>query len=148
MTLYSFIIVKLTGLFLSLSYVIFYLFFRPLGSSGDNVVVSVLVHHAQDTHRRLVSATVRLQQLVVLSADLLSHLSRCFHQLVLHHGWVLIVRLEVSLAVRRQAHQAGLLGLLPPRGAEVAQNVSALGLVPGLVTAGGATRLFQAAVSV
>lgn len=111
-------------------------------------MVFVLVHHAQDTHRRLIGATKSLQQLVVLSTDLLSHLSCCFHQLVLHHGWVLIVRLEVCLAVRRQAHQTGLLGLLPPRGAEVAQNFPAPDLLPGLVAAGGATRLIQAAVSV
>lgn len=111
-------------------------------------MVFVLVHHAQDTHRRLISAAKRLQQLVVLSADLLSHLPCCFHQLVLHHGWVLIVRLDVCLAVRRQAHQTGLLGLLSPRGAEVAQNLSVLGRDSGLGAAGGATRLFQAAVSV
>lgn len=126
----------------------FYLFFRPLSSGRDNIVAFVLVHHAQDAHRRLIGAAKSLQQLVVLSADLLSHLSCCFHQLVLHQRRVLIVGLEVRLAVRRQAHQTGPLSLLPPCGAEVAQNFSVPDMGPGLVVAGGTTRLFQAAVPV
>lgn len=125
-----------------------HLFLGPLSSSRDNVVVFVLIHHAQHTHRCLIGATKSLQQLVMLSADLLSHLTRCFDQLVLHHGRVLIVRLEVALAVWCQAHQAGLLRLLLPCCAEVAQDIPVLGLGPGLASSGGATRFVQAAVSV
>ena len=125
-----------------------YLFLSPLSSSGDNIVVFVLIHHAQNTYGGLVSATKRLQQLVVLCADLLSHLTRSSDQLVLHHGRVLIVRLEVGLTVRGQAHQAGLLGLLPPSCAEVAQDFPTLGLGPGLAAAGRATGRLQATVPI
>lgn len=84
----------------------------------------------------------------MLRTDLLSHLASGFDQFVLHHGRVLIVRLKVRLTVRCQAHQTGLLGLLPPGCAEVAQNFPVLGLAPVLVTTGGATGLLQAAVSI
>lgn len=125
-----------------------HLFLGPLGPSRNDVVVFVLIHHTQNAHRRLVSATKGLQQLVVLGAELLSHLACSFDQLVLHQGRILVVRLEMGLAVRRQAHQAGLLGLLPPRGAEITENISLFGLDPGLAPAGGATGLLQAAVPV
>lgn len=111
-------------------------------------MVLVLIHHTQDAHRRLVRTTKGLQQLVVLSADLLPHLASSFDQFVLHQRRVVIVRLEVDLAVRRQAHQAGLLGLLLPGGAEVAKDLAVFGLRPVLAAACGATVSLCGAVSV
>lgn len=125
-----------------------HLFLSPLRSSRDDVVAFVFVHHAQNAHWRLIGATKSLQQLVMLSADLLSHLTRSFDQFVLHHGRVLVVRLEVGLTVRGQAHQAGLLSLLLPCCAEVTQDLPVLGLGPGLASTGRATRFLHAAVSV
>lgn len=125
-----------------------YLFLGPLSSSRNDVVVFVLIHHTQNTHRGLISATEGLQQLVMLGADLLSHLASSFDQFVLHQGRILVVRLKVGLTVRRQAHQAGLLGLLLLRGAEVTENFSLFGLDPELAPTGGATGILQAAVPV
>lgn len=84
----------------------------------------------------------------MLCTDLLPHLACSFDQFVLHHGRVLIVRLEVGLAVRCQAHQTGLLSLLLPGCAEVTQDFNVLGLDPGLAMTGRAARLLQAAVSI
>ena len=108
----------------------------------------VFIHHAQHTHGCVISATISLQQLVVLCTDLLPHLTCGFDQLVLHQGGKVIVGLEMSLAVGRQAHQAGLLGLLPPCCAEVTQDLPGLGLGPGLAPTVGATRFLQDAASV
>ncbi|KAF7647485.1 hypothetical protein LDENG_00171780, partial [Lucifuga dentata] len=79
------------------------LFLGPLCSSRDGVVVFVFIHHAQNAHWCLIGATKGLQQLVVLGADLLSHLTRCFDQFVLHQGGVLVVSLKVGVTVRCQA---------------------------------------------
>lgn len=125
-----------------------HLFLSPLSSSRHDVVVFVFIHHAQDAHRCLIGATKSLQQLVMLCTELLPHLTRGVDQLVLHQGRVVIVSLDMGVAVRCQAHQAGLLSLLLPCCAEVAQDVPVLGLGPGLVTTGRATRFLQAAVPV
>ena len=114
-----------------------YLFLSPFSSSRDDVVMFVFIHHAQHTHGRVISATKSLQQFVVLCTELLPHLTCGFDQLVLHQGGIVIVGLDVSLAVGRQAHQAGLLGLLPPGCAEVTQDLPGLGLGPGLAPSGG-----------
>lgn len=111
-------------------------------------MVFVFIHHAQNAHRCLISATESLQQLVMLCAELLSHLTRSFDQLVLHQGRVVVVRLDVSLTVGCQAHQAGLLSFLLLCCAEVAQDVLAPGQGPGLAATVGSTRFIQAGVSV
>lgn len=125
-----------------------HLFLSPLCSSRDGIMVFVFIHHAEDTHRRLISATKCLQQLVMLRTDLLSHLARSFDQFVLHQSRILIVRLQVGLAVGRQAQQARLHRLLLPRRAEVTQDLPIVGWSPGLSVACGATGFLQAAVSV
>jgi len=105
----------------------------PLGPRGHRVVVLVLVHHAEHADGRAVGAAVGLQQLVVLRAQLVPHLPRGRHQLVLHQRRVLVVRLDVVLAEGRLANQTRRHRPLPAAGAEVAHDVPGPGLVPGLV---------------
>lgn len=125
-----------------------HLFLSPLSSSRNYIMVFVFIHHAQHAHRRLIGTTKSLQQLVMLSTDLLSHLTCGFDQFVLHQGRIVIVRLQVSLTVGRQAHQTGLLSFLLPCCAEVTQHLTKLCLNSRLVTTGGAPGFLQAAISV
>lgn len=125
-----------------------HLFLRSLCSSWDNVMMFVFIHHAQDTHRRLVSATKSLQQLVMLSTDLLPHLTSSFDQFVLHQGRIVIMWLQVALAVISQTHQARLLSPVLAWCAKITQDISILCLRPGLSTTGRATRFLQTAIPV
>ena len=94
-------------------------------------MVFVLVHHAKDAHGRVVGAAVGLQQLIVLGAELLPHLTRGLHQLVLHQRRVLVVGLDMVLAEGGLAHQARLHRPLLSGGAEVTQDVPGPVLAPG-----------------
>lgn len=89
----------------------------------------VLLHSAQHTDTHLVCATVELQAFLVLWADLPVQMSNLIHQLVSFEGCRLIVRFQVFLTVRCQAHQARLnsFELLPD--ADVACHIPGAGVV-------------------
>ena len=83
----------------------------------------MLSHGAQHADAHLVRAAEQLEAFLVLRADLAVQVARLVHQLVPLEGGRLVVRLDVRLAVVRQAHQARLHRRVPPACAEVTERV-------------------------
>ncbi|TNN39439.1 hypothetical protein EYF80_050384 [Liparis tanakae] len=96
----------------------------PLRGGGRRVVAPVVVHGAQVADALAVGAAEDLHHLVVARAHVLLQPRRGVDQRVLLQRRHVVVRLQVPLAVRRQAHQAGLEGLQFGAGAEIAGHVS------------------------
>ena len=88
-----------------------HLFVGPLSFHGDSVVCPVVRLGAEHAHAGLILLAEQLQEPLVLWAHPVRHVCYRLHQLVL--GEPGGVRLEVLLAVGRQAHQAGLDCLWP-----------------------------------
>lgn len=84
----------------------------PLPLHGNGVVSPVVSLRAQHTHARLVLLAEELQQPLVLWTHSVLHVGHGLHQLVL--GEAGGVGIQVLLAVRAQAHQAGLDCFGPP----------------------------------
>lgn len=104
------------------SHVWTHLFLRAFFFCRGDVVSAMFSDRAQHTDAHLVGATEQLQALLVLGADLPVQVSRLVHQLVPLEGGRLIMRLDVRLAVVRQAHEARLDGLVPTADAEVTEG--------------------------
>lgn len=92
-----------------------HLLLSPFSLHGDGVMCPVVCLCAEDTHTGLVFLAEELQQPLVLGTHPVLHVGHRFHQLVL--GEPGGVRLEVLVAVRGQAHEAGFDGF----GAALAQ---------------------------
>lgn len=89
----------------------------------------VLLDCAQHTDAHLVSAAIELQPFLMLRADLAVQVADFIHQLVSLEGSVLMVGLQVLLAVRGQAHEAGLDGLLLAPDTDVTAYIPGAGKV-------------------
>lgn len=88
----------------------------------------VLADRADSADTHLIRLAEELQGLLVLRADLSVQVPQLVHQLVPLEGGRLVVRLQVLLAVGRQAVEAGLDGLQLLTHAEVAGDVARPGV--------------------
>lgn len=87
-------------------------------------MAAVLSDRTQHTDAHLVRAAEQLQAFLMLRTDLPVQMARLVDQLVPLEGGGLVVRLDVRLAVVRQAHEAGLDGLAATANAEVTKGLA------------------------
>ena len=95
------------------------LLISPLLLGRHHVVTFVFLHRTQHADAHLVSATEKLQTLLMLGTDLPVQVADLIHQLVPLESGGLEVRLQVLLAVGGQTHQAGLDGFMLLANADV-----------------------------